>query len=978
MGLSKKYYELFLKLKKEESFALAQKALTKAMLLEDKAHYYYELAMLFRRNGQWWQCVDNLEKALRLEPKAKIAWKLAYIESLEKMNHFLTVINVFENFNVEDFDAFSYVRYGYALEKENREDIANEMLFKAIELDDKNNSKILGIGVFYEKQGNWIEALKKYRLKAQEEPFNALLHYKTGLSYDRNYQWKDAEIEIGHALALEKNRAYFFNRLAFNYERQSKFKEASKAYRLAILKEKSPKSEQYYRLGYSLANSTQYKEACEAFFIMNNIKMEEDNHEVLEDEIITNGKNQLIHKILPLVENMSYLVSKKEIDELIKLLVKIRAWNMLERVYQWVLDRDNDSITSNYINLAYSQYKQQKYKESAQNFIEQKIIQKAHSVSEKKFETDKSFRVVATYAEYLKREELRDKTILYESCSMFENSIIYNIFITLLHDKYFNDYQHILVVDSLDLIPNEIKKIQNIIFVFKESNLYLKYLASSLYLINNGAFPSYFIRQKNQKYLNIEQILECEADITKEVLINKAKVSKDLLHTTHIININQNLIEDYALRAIYNGYFLNKESSIDEVIKFFFFDELIEIEKNRVSQFKRQSLLIYASFEPNGITSSLQNLLNVIDKTKYIITLIIDNNTVAGYENLIVEYSKEMNILIRTGRMVVTVEEQWIKDKFDVYNKLENIEMNFIFRKAYENEFKRLFSTYRFDNIIDFNGYRTFWSALFAFGNAKHKSIYLHNDMYKEAILRYPSLNKAFFLYKEFDKLISVSKSVSKSNMKLLNNKFNLNKDKFCFVNNLIDSDKYLQLADKSNYSASYQNFMLDKRMKFINVGRLSPEKGQEKLIKVFVKLLEKNKNIALYIMGKGVLEQRLLTLINKYNVSDNIILLGQQSNPYPFIKNAGCMVLTSLHEGQALVLLEALSVGTPCISTDIAGPRSVLEDGYGLLCEESIDGIQIAIENFINGKLKFKLFSPIKYNQDAIEMFNKSINIEN
>jgi CDP-glycerol glycerophosphotransferase len=328
--------------------------------------------------------------------------------------------------------------------------------------------------------------------------------------------------------------------------------------------------------------------------------------------------------------------------------------------------------------------------------------------------------------------------------------------------------------------------------------------------------------------------------------------------------------------------------------------------------------------------------------------------------------------------MVVTVEEQWIKDKFDVYNKLENIEMNFIFRKAYENEFKRLFSTYRFDNIIDFNGYRTFWSALFAFGNAKHKSIYLHNDMYKEAILRYPSLNKAFFLYKEFDKLISVSKSVSKSNMKLLNNKFNLNKDKFCFVNNLIDSDKYLQLADKSNYSASYQNFMLDKRMKFINVGRLSPEKGQEKLIKVFVKLLEKNKNIALYIMGKGVLEQRLLTLINKYNVSDNIILLGQQSNPYPFIKNAGCMVLTSLHEGQALVLLEALSVGIPCISTDIAGPRSVLEDGYGLLCEESIDGIQIAIENFINGKLKFKLFSPIKYNQDAIEMFNKSINIEN
>ena len=167
---------------------------------------------------------------------------------------------------------------------------------------------------------------------------------------------------------------------------------------------------------------------------------------------------------------------------------------------------------------------------------------------------------------------------------------------------------------------------------------------------------------------------------------------------------------------------------------------------------------------------------------------------------------------------------------------------------------------------------------------------------------------------------------------------------------------------------------MQDKRKKFINAARLSPEKGQTKLIDAFAKILENHKDIVLYIMGTGPLFNMLQHKINVLGVEENIILLGYQSNPYPYIKNSDCMILSSEHEGQGIVLLEALFFNVPCISTDIPGPRSVLSDGYGVLVKENTEDISKGIENFLGGKYNFKPFNALKYNQDALDMFYEKV----
>ena len=964
MGLSKKYYDLFIKLKDEKSFILAQEALNRAILLTPKSYYYYELALFFQQRGQWWQSVENFESALKLESRPSLNWRLAYIESLEKMYRFSKVIEVFKAFKDSEFDSSSYLSYAYALEKENQPE-SKEMFNKAIEFDTENNSKILGIGIFYEKRGNWLDALTFYKKEVKDEPLNSLLHYKLGLSYHRNYIWDKAIQWISYSIALDQSKAYFFYKLALTYEFQENFLNASEIYALSLNKEKSPKPEHYYRLGYTLYRINNFKDSCEEFLKMRDILPAQNSIlEIVEEKIIEQGGEELSEKLISLAHTFNDLSTKEEIDEVINIAKKIKAWNVLEIIYKEILKRDEECKSENYWNLAFVQYKQKKYQEASQNFVEQKIIQKVHSLSEKRFETNKAFRQIVTYTEYLKREIIQNNCILYECHEDdLEKSQLYNLFLLLLEDKKFKKYTHIWI--NTNIVDKKIRKLQNVIFVKRESTLYLKYLASSKYLLNDKKFPSYFIRKKEQKYLNIGQKFNTQVD-----LLVKGAISQDLLHTSHIVNQKKNLEENYALRNIYLGKILSVESSLNEIIEFFFFDDFSNT--TTLKENSRVSLLIYASFEPNGITSALLNLLNEIDNSTYAITLIVDKSTIIGYENVIIELAKEINVLIRSGRMLVTLEEQWIRDKFNLYGKLESIGMHNILKKAFQREFQRIFGMYKFDHIIDFNGYKTFWSTLFAFGNGTYNSIYLHNNMYEEYKVRFPSLRKGFYLYNEFTNLISVSESVYITNKKELSYRFRIEKNKFHFINNLIDFNKYLMLSKEKIDNPLYKCFMEDKRVKFINVGRLSPEKGQEKLIKAFIKLYEKNQNISLYIMGQGILEQKLIELIHQCNMNDNIILLGQQHNPYPFIKNANCMILSSLHEGQALVLLEALTLNIPCISTNIPGPSSVLKEGYGKLCDENIDAIVMVMKAFLDNKIEFKYFNPLKYNIAGIDMFNK------
>lgn len=103
----------------------------------------------------------------------------------------------------------------------------------------------------------------------------------------------------------------------------------------------------------------------------------------------------------------------------------------------------------------------------------------------------------------------------------------------------------------------------------------------------------------------------------------------------------------------------------------------------------------------------------------------------------------------------------------------------------------------------------------------------------------------------------------------------------------------------------------------FIAVGRFSYQKGFDILIESFNKVVEKRKDVDLYIVGdtsigNGKVLESVINRAREAGISDLVHLCGYQDNPFPYIKYADCFVLSSRWEGLPNVLIEALYLGTP------------------------------------------------------------------
>jgi glycosyltransferase involved in cell wall biosynthesis len=111
-----------------------------------------------------------------------------------------------------------------------------------------------------------------------------------------------------------------------------------------------------------------------------------------------------------------------------------------------------------------------------------------------------------------------------------------------------------------------------------------------------------------------------------------------------------------------------------------------------------------------------------------------------------------------------------------------------------------------------------------------------------------------------------------------------------------------------------------------VAIGRLSHEKGFDRLIQEIPFLLEKKPNARLWILGHGKLEKDLKELIKKLNLENVVLLTGFQQNPFLWLNHADLFVLSSRFEGLPNTLLEALACGCPVVALNHpGGTREVL-----------------------------------------------------
>jgi len=115
--------------------------------------------------------------------------------------------------------------------------------------------------------------------------------------------------------------------------------------------------------------------------------------------------------------------------------------------------------------------------------------------------------------------------------------------------------------------------------------------------------------------------------------------------------------------------------------------------------------------------------------------------------------------------------------------------------------------------------------------------------------------------------------------------------------------------------------------------GRLTYAKNHRLMLQA-LKLLRREADYRLILLGEGELRQELEALTREMGLEKWVDFHGYVKNPYGYMANADCVVLSSHYEGLPTVLVEALACGSRIVSTDCpSGPAEILQKGkYGLL----------------------------------------------
>ncbi len=197
------------------------------------------------------------------------------------------------------------------------------------------------------------------------------------------------------------------------------------------------------------------------------------------------------------------------------------------------------------------------------------------------------------------------------------------------------------------------------------------------------------------------------------------------------------------------------------------------------------------------------------------------------------------------------------------------------------------------------------------------------------------------FFYKFADVVVANSQETAKDLSKFINKtvEFSYNPT----INKRVDNLKNELINEKW--------FLEDKREVIISVGRLSYEKDFMTLLKAY-HLFDNKKQYKLVILGDGEEREELIHFIEKNNLKNDVYLPGFVKNPYKFLNHSSLFVLSSVFEGLPNVLIEALYLGIPAISTKCkSGPAEILIDERLLVDVGDYKSMAKKMEFMLNNK---------------------------
>lgn len=361
----------------------------------------------------------------------------------------------------------------------------------------------------------------------------------------------------------------------------------------------------------------------------------------------------------------------------------------------------------------------------------------------------------------------------------------------------------------------------------------------------------------------------------------------------------------------------------------------------------KKILLVNKSFAVGGIQSSMINMANELSKY---------------YEVHLFLYNPQGDMKDRLNANITILEPSWrfrclgmtIKDTFYT-KKIKYIAFRLfatVWAKLFDNRLpidiaiKNQSKMIGYDLAIAYHQEQRKKSVMSGFSRvvcrcveARKKAAWLHFD--SNTIDLDSSFNNQF--YRKMDKIVCVSRSLMEN-----------------------FSKSYPTLSDKMDYCYNFMLYdlikekALDKQVreypknKFIcfSACRFTEEKALVRGISALSKVMREHSEIVWYIAGDGPELGNIKNEIVSQGLEQQIILIGYQSNPYPYIKNADLLLNLSYHEAAPMVFLESKALGTPIFATRTSSVSELLNDKQdSFICENSEDAIRDQFAWLMNNK---------------------------
>lgn len=368
----------------------------------------------------------------------------------------------------------------------------------------------------------------------------------------------------------------------------------------------------------------------------------------------------------------------------------------------------------------------------------------------------------------------------------------------------------------------------------------------------------------------------------------------------------------------------------------------------------KKILIFVDSLNEGGVSKVLLDLLENINKEKYDITVMTLYNQGVYIDEVrkYVKYKYCFNIPAANGNSL----------KAKLYRKYWGGML-----RLPESFMYRWFVKEKYDIEIAFmHG----WSTKFISGSnnrASKKIAWVHVDLvtWNRVDGIFKNLEHHKKAYSKFDEVLCVSQTVKEG----VEKKYNVKNARVLY--NPISREKILKLSNEE-----IDDIKFSSKFKLISAGRLSEQKGYDRLLRIFKKLKNDGLDIELILVGNGNKYNELNEYIVENKLEKDVTLLGFRENPYKYVRASDLFICSSISEGFSLVIGEAMAIGVPIVSVDCPGPNEVLGFGkYGKLVNNNEEDLYNGIKEMINNRALYKKYKNKANERGKMFSINKFIN---